>query len=363
MPLHLIADDKIPFLRGEAERLGRVTYLPGDAIAPEHLREADALIIRTRTRCDAALLRGSNVRFIATATIGHDHLDKTFLREAGIGWTNCPGCNAGSVAQYVESALLLLHAAGRIDLRSAVLGIVGVGHVGSRVAQMARRRGLRLLLCDPPRRTGRGGPGGVEVDAAECTASLADIARQADVITLHTPLTTSGPDATHHLISAPLLDALRRRPVLINASRGEVVDTAALLRALRQGTVSEAVIDTWENEPAPSAELLERAFLATPHVAGYSADGKATGTRMALEAVARHFGLSATFSVAAPPLPGGFAYYPALAPDLDALPLPAPADSDRLRLYDPRRDSDALKAHPGRFEQLRGNYPLRREAF
>lgn len=142
-----------------------------------------------------------------------------------------------------------------------------------------------------------------------------------------------------------------------------MVDTAALLRALHQGTVSEAVIDTWENEPAPSAELLERAFLATPHVAGYSADGKATGTRMALEAVARHFGLSATFSVAAPPLPGGFAYYPALAPDLDALPLPAPADSDRLRLYDPRRDSDALKAHPGRFEQLRGNYPLRREAF
>lgn len=361
--MHIIADDKIPFLRGQAERLGSVTYLPGAAISPADVRRADALIVRTRTRCDRRLLEGGGVRFIATATIGHDHLDKTYLREAGIGWTNCPGCNAGSVAQYVEAALLLLHAAGRTDLRRATLGIVGVGHVGSRVAQMARRRGLRLLLCDPPRREGRGGAEGVEVDAAECTASLADIAAQADIITLHTPLTATGPDATLHLAGDDFFRSLRRRPVFINASRGEVADTGALLRALDEGTVSEAVIDTWENEPAPDRRLVERAFLATPHVAGYSADGKAAGTRMALEAVARHFGLPADFRVEPPAVPHDFAYYPALAGALDALPGLTAADAARLRLYDPRRDSDALKAHPERFEQLRGDYPLRREAF
>lgn len=357
----LIIDDKIPFMRGQAEKLGNTVYLSGSAITADDVRRADALIVRTRTRCDRRLLEGSSVRFVATATIGHDHIDTHYLSHAGIGWSNCPGCNAGSVAQYVESSLLLLQAAGRTDLRNATLGIVGVGHVGSQVALMARRRGIRLLLCDPPRHEGRVRHSHLPVKAEECTASLADVAAEADIITLHTPLTTTGPDATLHLAGEDFLNRLRRKPILINAGRGELTDTEALLRALDRALVSEAVIDTWEGEPHIDRRLLDRAFLATPHIAGYSADGKANGTRMALQAVARHFGVKADFLIEPPQLPAGFAYYPELAGHLPAL---TGNDSDtigHLRRYDPRRDSDALKARPEDFERLRGNYPLRRE--
>ena len=358
--MKLIIDDKIPFIRGEAERLGEAVYLPGSAISAADVRDADALIVRTRTRCDRQLLEGSRVSFIATATIGYDHLDTAYLREAGIGWTNCPGCNAASVAQYVESALLLLARAGKVTLSPATtLGIVGVGHVGTQVALMARRLGLRLLLCDPPRLAGEGGGSEGEAAAggirdADCSATLADICRKADIVTFHTPLTRSGRHATFHLADSDFFGALERRPVFFNSSRGEVADTAALLAALREGRVSEAVIDTWEDEPHISRELLAAAFLATPHIAGYSADGKANGTSMALQAVAAHFHLDADFDIRPPHVGSDFRYYPE-APDGAALAEP------RLALYDPRRDSDALRARPEDFERLRGDYPLRRE--
>ena len=359
--MKIIIDDKIPFMRGQAERLGTAVYLPGAAITADDVRDADALIVRTRTRCDEALLKGSRVKFIATATIGFDHIDTAWLAKNGIGWTNCPGCNAGSVAQYVESALLLLARAGRIRLDAATtLAVVGVGHVGTQVALMAKRLGLNLLLCDPLRLQGCGGveegsaaAGGI-ADAA-CCATLDDVCQQADIITFHTPLTRQGLHATYHLASADFFSRLQRRPVVINSSRGEVVDTSALLGALRGGIVREAVVDTWENEPNISRELLDQAFLATPHIAGYSADGKANGTRMSLEAVARFFGVDCLFDVEAPAVPPTFRYYPE-APD-DAAANPS------LALYDPRRDSDALKADPAAFERLRGNYPLRREHF
>lgn len=359
--MKIIIDDKIPFMRGQAERLGTAVYLPGAAITADDVRDADALIVRTRTRCDEVLLKDSRVKFIATATIGFDHIDTAWLAENGIGWTNCPGCNAGSVAQYVESALLLLARAGRIRLDAATtLAVVGVGHVGTQVALMAKRLGLNLLLCDPLRLQGCGGveegsaaAGGI-ADAA-CCATLDDVCQQADIITFHTPLTRQGLHATFHLASADFFSRLQRRPVVINSSRGEVVDTSALLGALRSGIVREAVVDTWENEPDISRELLDRAFLATPHIAGYSADGKANGTRMSLEAVARFFGVDCLFDVEAPAVPPTFRYYPE-APD-DAAANPS------LALYDPRRDSDALKADPAAFERLRGNYPLRREHF
>lgn len=359
--MKIIIDDKIPFMRGQAERLGTAVYLPGAAITADDVCDADALIVRTRTRCDEALLKGSRVKFIATATIGFDHIDTAWLAKNGIGWTNCPGCNAGSVAQYVESALLLLARAGRIRLDAATtLAIVGVGHVGTQVALMAKRLGLNLLLCDPLRLQGCGGveegsaaAGGI-ADAA-CCATLDDVCRQADIITFHTPLTRQGLHATYHLASADFFSRLQRRPVVINSSRGEVVDTSALIGALRGGIVREAVVDTWENEPNISRELLDRAFLATPHIAGYSADGKANGTRMSLEAVARFFGVDCLFDVEAPAVPPTFRYYPE-APD-DAAANPS------LALYDPRRDSDALKTDPAAFERLRGNYPLRREHF
>lgn len=359
--MKLVIDDKIPFIRGFAERLGDAVYLPGAKISAADVRDADALIIRTRTRCDRALLEGSRVQFIATATIGFDHIDTAYLKEAGIAWTNCPGCNAPSVAQYIESCLLLLEQAGKVRIApTTTLGIVGVGHVGACVAAMAQRLGLRVLLCDPPRLAGHGGVTTGEAAACgtrdeDCSATLDDLCREADILTFHTPLTRSGACPTFHLADSRFFATLRRRPVLFNAARGEVVDTAALLEAIAAKQVGDVVIDTWEHEPNISRQLLAAAFIATPHIAGYSADGKATGTRMALTAVARHFHLPDDFSaVAAPAVSASFRYYPEAAAE--------PLDP-RLALYDPRRDSDALRARPEDFERLRGNYPLRREHF
>lgn len=344
--MKIVIDDKIPYIKGEAERLGETVYLRGDSICAADVRHADVLIIRTRTRCNRQLLEGSSVRFIATATIGYDHLDTDYLAQAGIAWTNCPGCNAASVAQYIHSSLLLLDEAGHIQLPHTTVGIVGVGHVGSKVEQAVRALGCRVLLCDPPRQE-RGEQG---------FCSLADIAAQADVVTFHTPLTRSGCHATLHMADTDFFNRLQRRPVLINSGRGEVVDEVALKAALDSGQVRCAVIDTWEHEPNIDRGLLERVFLSTPHIAGYSADGKANGTRMALEAVARHFGLDLSFNIQAPMLPENYAY------SMEHFS-PRHPHAPYLRFYDPRRDSDALKKRPEDFERLRGDYPLRREFF
>lgn len=367
--MHLVIDSKIPFIRGYAERLGTCTYLPGAEITADDVREADALIIRTRTHCSRALLEGSRVKFIATATIGYDHIDTEYLKQAEIAWTNCPGCNAHSVAQYVESALLLLAAHGcwnahnplslatapicAADLDRSVfqrltLGIVGVGHVGTEVKRMAEHLGFnRILLCDPPR-AGREGKANF--------TDLTTLAHEADVITFHTPLTRQPlPHATYHMADAAFFEQIKPNAVVINSSRGEVVDSHALLNALNHNQLRAAVIDTWEDEPRINRTLLSKVFLGTPHIAGYSADGKANGTRMALTAVAHHFGLDATpfASITAPALPQGYAYYPEGTGHLIA---------PELQLYDPTRDSEALKNAPERFEKLRGDYPLRREA-
>ncbi|MBQ9558534.1 MAG: 4-phosphoerythronate dehydrogenase [Bacteroidaceae bacterium] len=346
--MKIIVDDKIPFIRGQVERLAdEVVYLPGSDIAPADVRDADILLIRTRTQCDRRLLEGSRVRFIVTATIGYDHLDTDYLREAGIEWTNCPGCNATSVAQYVRNSLLTLERQGMVSLQEATLGIIGYGHVGKAVYQAMRPYVKEIQVNDPPL-----------VDA--CRDATCDVRDEAhndanmrmrhavslqevaacDIITLHTPLTFDGPYPTHHLVGEPFLQQLTRRPILINAARGGVVDEAALLKALDAGLVRAAVIDTWEGEPDISRALLERAAIATPHIAGYSADGKANATRMTLEAVARWMGRKEEFDIRPPQA----------APNRTALN------------YNPTDDSLPLKLHPEGFEQQRGNYPLRREA-
>ena len=344
--MKIVIDDKIPFIKGEAERLGETVYLRGDSITAADVRHADALIVRTRTLCNRQLLEGSRVKFIATATIGYDHLDTDYLAQAGIAWANCPGCNATSVAQYVQNCLLLLEQADYISLSHTTVGIVGVGHVGTKVEQAVRALGCRVLLYDSPRQE-RGDHG---------FSSLEELCAQADVVTFHTPLTHSGAHATFHMADAAFFERLQRRPVFINSGRGEVVDEVALKAALATGTIRTAVIDTWEHEPQIDRELLQQVFIGTPHIAGYSADGKANGTRMALEAVARHFGKEADFEILPPSLPEGYAYY------AERFSLDHP-HAPYLRLYDPRRDSDALKQKPEDFERLRGNYPLRREDF
>lgn len=342
--MKVIVDDKIPYIQGQIEKLAdEVVYLPGAQITADDVRDADAMIVRTRTHCNEALLAGSKVKFIATATIGFDHLDTQYLDASGISWTNCPGCNATSVAQYVHSTLLLLEKERGIRLPECKLGIIGVGNVGSAVYAKCRSLVKQVLLNDPPRQEREG------ADASFAYSSLEQLMQECDVITIHTPLVTVGRYPSFHLVDEEFLSHLSQKPVLINCGRGEVVDNIALIKALEHGWVRDAVIDTWENEPRINLELLNKVYIGTPHVAGYSADGKANATRMSLEALARWMGIPMHFEMSAPALPQG------------SITATHPAEL-ALQLYDPRQDSQRLKVAPQDFERQRGNYPLRREA-
>ena len=375
--MKIVVDDKIPYIREKLALLAdEVVALRGAEITADDVRDADALVVRTRTRCDERLLAGSKVQLVATATIGFDHIDTEYLQRAGIQWTNCPGCNAASVAQYVEGVLLLLEREGRqgepagtgggFMLRGATIGIVGCGHVGSKVKAVAERLGMRVLVCDPPleRLTAQhpsptnSHPSALNSKLSTLNSQLSSlnsqlsfvsldvIEREADVITFHVPLTQQGPDATFHIADEAFFHRLTRVPIIINTSRGEVVDNGALLAALQDGRVRDAVLDVWEHEPNLNRELLKRVFIGTPHIAGYSADGKANADNMVIDALCRHFHLPHPGSVLPPPLPDDYPYH-----------------GDPLELYNPMTDSAKLKAAPEDFEKLRNHYPLRREFF
>lgn len=341
----IVIDDKIPFIRGVLESFAEVCYLPPAQITRQTVADADALIVRTRTRCDERLLDGSSVRFIGTATIGTDHIDIPYCDARGIVWKNASGCNAVSVAQYVSSVVARLALRDGFEVAGRCIGLVGVGHVGSQVKRMCRALGMRVLLNDPPREEKEGGGAFV---------SLEQIAQECDIISFHTPLTHEGPWSTFHLAGEAFFAGVKRRPVVVNAARGEVLDTRALLKALSENRVGDAVIDCWEGEPRIDARLLECAYVATPHIAGYSADGKANATRTMLREIARFFGweLSVTVAVPAPE-------YPII--DLSVYP-DHRIERALLTTYDPMADCRRLKASPSDFETLRGNYGLRREA-
>jgi erythronate-4-phosphate dehydrogenase len=332
--MKIVVDDKIPYIREKLAVLAdEVMYKAGTDIGADDVRDADALIVRTRTRCDRQLLEGSKVQFVATATIGYDHIDTDYMASAGISWTNCPGCNSGSVAQYVECALLLLEQMKGLALRQSTIGIVGCGHVGSKVKAVAERLGIRVLVCDPL----LGRPDFVTMD---------EIGRQADIITFHVPLTREGRYATYHMADEEFLKSTSRVPYIINTSRGEVVDNQALLKALAEGRVRDAVLDVWEGEPQLNTDLLQHVFIGTPHIAGYSADGKVNADNMVIDALCRHFAWPHPGKVEAPRLPASFQY-----------------TGNPLELYNPLKDSEKLKLRPSDFESLRNNYPLRREFF
>jgi erythronate-4-phosphate dehydrogenase len=342
----VIVDDKIPFIQGVIEEVAdEVIYCKGTDFTPALVADADALIVRTRTRCNRALLEGSKVEFIATATIGFDHIDTKYLADHNITWRNAPGCNAASVAQYIRSCFTLLQRERGLNLRELTIGIVGVGHVGTEVLHVCEEFGLNILLCDPPllQREPQ-----TPLLNKYPFHTLEELKGACDILTFHTPMVREGLYPTYHLVDQNYLTGNDRLKVLINSSRGEVVDNIALLEALRRGTFPIAIIDTWENEPHIHPELLEKVYIGTPHIAGYSADGKANATRMAVTALCEYF---------RKPLPV-FKEAPALPKEL--VPSPAP-EENILQLYDPRRDSNLLKQKPQLFEELRGNYPLRRE--
>ena len=328
----IIVDDNIPFIKGRLEPFADTVYADQFGFTPELVRDADAMVIRTRTRCDENLLKGSKVKIIATATIGMDQFDLGWCRDNGITCRNSPGCNAPGVAQYVWSALLR----SGFDPERHTLGVVGCGNVGSIVADWGRRLGADVLVNDPPKAAaGASWPGLVE---------LPELLREADAVTLHTPLTRDGEWPSFHLIGEAALALMKPGALLVNAARGPVADNAALRRAVASGHI-RAVIDTWEGEPKLDKELLSLLKYGTFHIAGYSLEGKQRATRMVLEAIGEHFGF---------------------APDLSGLegPYKAPARISAkaiLDSYNPISDTLQLKADPDAFDTLRANYSFRRE--
>jgi erythronate-4-phosphate dehydrogenase len=276
--MRIVADANIPCVEEAFEAFGEVVVLPGRAITAEAVREAEVLLVRSVTPVNESLLAGSRVRFVATATIGTDHVDSGYLARRGIGFASAAGCNANAVAEYVVAALLELAQRHRYRLRDRTLGVIGVGNVGSRVVRYARALGMRVLRNDPP-------------------LGLLEPALQADIVTLHVPLDAT----TRHMLGWENL----RGFTLINTARGAVVDNAALLKALDANRIAAAVLDVWENEPQVMPELLDVVDLGTPHIAGYSWDGKINGTRMIYEACCRYFGWPASWRpvLPAPPVP------------------------------------------------------------
>ena len=330
--MRIIIDKGIPFLEGVFPPEIDVRYLSPEQITPEAVRCADALFVRTRTRINKELLQGSNIRFVATATIGFDHIDQDYCHEAGIHWVSCPGCNAQAVCDYVEEAISSI----KSDKNDLTIGIVGYGHVGQLVAQMAQKRGYQVLLSDPPLGIGM---------------SLEQLAPLCDVLTFHTPLTREGEHPTYHLCDANILRRCHPNALIINAARGGVIDEQALLSQLltqrgpRRSTRLRGVlfnsqlstaIDCWEGEPHLNPELLKKVDLASFHIAGYSIQGKMNASEMCLKAFCEFFSL------------------PILSINKKAVPLQG--DSEKGWLM---RITDQLKASPEHFEQLRKQYRLR----
>jgi len=346
--MKIIIDNKIPFIKGRLEkasdnRSGKMPpvetiYASPSEMTRQLVKDADALIIRTRTHCDAKLLEGTKVRLIVTATIGTDHIDIPWCENNGICVRNAAGSNAPGVAQYVWSSLLRCG----FSISAQTLGVVGYGHVGSIVADWGRQMGVNVLVCDPPRQKA----GFTDNDYV----SLDHILGSADAVTLHTPLTHDGKDATFHMIGERELSIMRRGAILINTSRGPVVDNTAWTRHLEEGN-TRAVVDVWENEPDINLNLLEKAVIATPHIAGYSFEGKQRATRMALAATGRFFGIDI-------PLDGLCPDYVSPGAMLTAGSCGVITDS-----YNPCRDDAILRANPAEFEKLRGDYDYRHEPF
>lgn len=348
--MKIVSDNKIPFLRGALEPYAEVVYLPGKETTAEAVKDADALITRTRTACNASLLEGSSVKVIATATIGYDHIDTAWCEAAGIAWENAPGCNSWSVKQYITSVLVVLSQRFGFDFKDMTLGVVGVGNVGSKVAEAAQTLGMKVLLNDPPRER-REGP--------DKFVSLDELVAGSDIVTVHVPLQKEGEDATWHLFDSARLASMRSDQILINSSRGPVVDNKALKAVLASGGLKAGVLDVWEGEPDLDPELVSLLAITTPHIAGYSADGKANGTTASVRCVARHLGLPlqdwTASGIPAPEMPLEFTI------DAAGKTLQEVLCEAVLYTYDVRWDSDLLRASLDSFEKLRGDYRIRRE--
>lgn len=351
----IVADENIPLLDAFFAGFGEIRRVPGRSIDRATVEQADVLLVRSVTNVNRALLEGSKVRFVGTCTIGTDHLDLDYFNEAGISWSSAPGCNARGVVDYVLGSLMTLAEIEGVGLPQRTYGVIGAGEVGGRLIKVLKGLGWNVKVCDPPRQAAEGGD----------YVSLEQIIEQCDVISLHTPLTRTGEGATWHLFDEQRLQQLKPGTWLINAARGPVVDNAALRNVLLEREDLQAVLDVWEAEPAVDVALAELCVLATPHIAGYSLDGKQRGTAQIYQAYCEF--------IVQPPsiqlsdlLPAPWLSEVTLHADSD----PAWALAMLCRgVYDPRRDdADFRRSLVGNvteqraaFDVLRKQYPVRRE--
>ncbi|MFT5781595.1 MAG: erythronate-4-phosphate dehydrogenase [Pseudomonas sp.] len=353
--MRIVADENIPLLDEFFAASAQITRLPGRAITAADVQSADVLLVRSVTQVNQQLLAGSAVRFVGTCTIGTDHLDLAYLAKADIRWASAPGCNARGVVDYVLGSLLVLAERTGTDLNQRTYGVVGAGQVGSRLVKVMRALGWRVLVCDPPRAVREGGD----------YYSLEQLLEQCDVLSVHTPLTIEGPLATRHLLDAERLQALRPDAWLINASRGAVVDNGALYQLLLQRVDVQVVLDVWEGEPLVDVPLAGLCQIATPHIAGYSLDGKLRGTGQIYQAFCAWQQQAATIALdSLLPKP----WLAGLELDAQCSPVWALATLCRA-VYDPRRDDADFRrslvgepaARRAAFDTLRKHYPHRRE--
>ncbi len=331
--MKVVIDSAIPYIAGVLEPYAEVVYRAGEEFSAADVKDADALIIRTRTRCSEALLEGSRVKLIATATIGFDHIDLQYCASQGIEVVTAAGCNAAGVLQWVAATLAILSKAQGWTPQQKRLGIVGVGNVGSLVERYTRRWGFEVICCDPPRQEREGGD----------FVTLEELLSQADIVTLHTPLDAT----TRGMINQQTLALMPESATLINASRGEVAQTGALLSAEQT-----LCLDVWEREPNIDRELLAKAFVATPHIAGYSAQGKANAAMAVVRAVAYRFALPLT------------EWYPSEVSPAERKDISWEDMCQSIEHYcNLQTESEILKTHPTDFEALRNNYNYREEYF
>lgn len=342
--MKIVADKHIPFLEGVFEPYAEVVYIDGRQINHDDVVDADALIIRTRTKCNADLLDGTKVQLISTATIGTDHIDLDYCARHGIEVHNAEGCNAGGVMQYVFSALYGVAARKNIKLDGANFGIIGVGHVGSKVEHMARYLGFNVLRCDPPR---------AATEGEEGFCSLEYLLANSQIVTMHTPLD----DTTRGMADEEFFMLMQPGAIFINASRGEVMNEDALKAAYPK--LGAAIIDTWNNEPDVDEDLIELVDVATPHIAGYSFQGKQNGTASAVQSVAHHFGIEELYD-----------YYPENdIPDHEPklLDLKDKKQGEIAAVFQYNypifTDDFRFRMEPGNFEKMRSNYQYRREFY
>ena len=357
--MKIVADENIPFIREVFAGLGRVETYAGRSISAEHVKDADVLLVRSVTKVNESLLSGSSIKFVGTCTIGTDHVDNAYLDKHGVAFSAAPGCNANAVVDYVISTLVVLSQGGEygqsFDLLSRCVGIVGVGNVGRRLKSRLEAMGVRCLYTDPLH----------DDEEVLGMVHLEELLAEADIISLHVPLTTSGAHPTYHLLNAGNLAQLKQNTLLINTARGPVVDNKALADVLAKRPDMSAVLDVWEHEPEVDLELLSRVALSTPHIAGYSLDGKIRGTEMIYQALCQAFNLPVMMDVMSlAPAAAAVELINSESGDLQKISFDAVLDC-----YDVRRDDQDFRdlmtadndSRAISFDELRKNYPVRRE--